>query len=111
MKYAPIILLCFISAYLVRMVVGVMLGPARRFHELLQKYPDAEQASVFLPSLPVSFWRVWKEPREICAKIEEMRKQGWTYLQSGRSQDRRLTLRGVTLHFIRTGDCATGHAA
>ena len=63
-------------------------------------YPDAEQTSVFLPALPP--WPLGREQRQICVKIDEMRKQGWTYLRSSRVKDGRLTLRGVTLHFIRT---------
>jgi len=88
-------------AVLLRMVLGTIFRPARQVHDLLTKYPDAEQTSVFLPSRPIS-WRIWREPRVVCAKIDEMRKQGWAYLRSSRVQDGRLTLHGVTLHFIRT---------
>lgn len=102
MKYTTIIVLCFVSAYLLRMVLGSIFGPARQVHQLLEKYPDAEQTSVFLPLLPSSFWQFWTIPREICAMIDEMKKQGWTYLRSSRLEDGRLTSRGVTLHFIRT---------
>jgi hypothetical protein len=109
MKYTTIILLCFVSAYVLRKVLGVVFGPARHVHQLLAKYPDAEQTSVFLPSLPSSFWQMWRKHREIFAKIEEMKKQGWTYLRNSRSQDGRLTLRGATLHFIRTDDPKTRH--
>lgn len=111
MKYMIIILWCAGAAYLLRKVLGIIFGPARQVHQLLEKYPDAEQTSVFLPSLPISFWHIWREPRVICAKIGEMKKRGWTYLRSSRVQAGRLTLRGVTLHFIRTDDFKTRHAA
>jgi hypothetical protein len=93
------------------MVLRIIFGPARQVHQLLEKYPDADQTSVFVPSSPISIWRIWREPREICAKIDEMKKQGWIYLRSSRSQDGRLTLRGATLHFIRTDGFKTRHAA
>lgn len=105
-----IILVCLLSAYFLRLVLGIVFGPARQVYGLLAKRPDAEQTSVFLPSLPIS-WRVWQEPRAVCAKIAEMKKQGWSYLRSSRVQDGRLTLRGVTLHFIRTDGFKTSHAA
>jgi hypothetical protein len=111
MKYTTIILLCLVSAYLLRTVIAIILRPARNVHELLTKYPDAEQTSVFLASLPMSVLYFWREPRQICTKIEEMRNRGWTYLRSGRVQDGRLTLRGVTLHFIRTEGYGSGYAA
>jgi hypothetical protein len=111
MKYTTIILLCLVLAYLLRTVLVIIFRPARNLHDLLMKYPDAEQTAVFLPSFPISILYFWREPRQICAKIEEMRKLGWTYLRSSRVQDGRLTLRGVTLHFIRTDDFKTGHAA
>ena len=111
MKYTTIILLCLVLAYLLRTVLVIIFRPARNVHDLLTKYPDAEQTSVFLPSFPISILYFWREPRQICTKIEEMRKQGWIYLRSSRSQDGRLTLCGVTLHFIRTDDFKTRHAA
>ena len=105
MKYTTIILLCLVVAYLLRTVLVVILRPARNVHDLLTRYPDAEQTSVFLPGLPISLFHFWREPRLMCTKIEDMRKLGWTYLRSSRVQDGRLTLRGVTLHFIRTDGC------
>src|SRR5690242_6436391 len=102
MKYTTVILLCFASAYLLSKVLGIIFGPARHVYELLDKHPNAEQIAVFLPSPSASFWQMWGKQREIFAKIDEMKMQGWTYLRSSRSQDGRLTLRGVTLHFIRT---------
>jgi hypothetical protein len=101
MKTTSIILLCFVLVFLLRMVLGIIFRPVRQVHDLLSKYPDADQTSVFLPSRPIS-WRIWREPQAVCAKIDEMRKQGWTYLRSSRVQDGRLTLHGVTLQFIRT---------
>ncbi len=110
MKITSIILLSFALVFLLRLVVRIFLGPARQVHDLLARYPDAEQTSVFLPSRPIS-WRVWREPRAVSAKIDEMRRQGWTYLRSSRVQAGRLTLRGVTLHFIRTDGFKMNHAA
>ncbi len=109
MRYTTIILLCLIVAYLLRTLLVIFLRPARNVHDLLTKFPDAEQTSVFLPSYPMSLLYFWREPRQLCAKIEEMRKLGWTYLRSSRVQDGRLTLRGVTLHFIRAEGCELGH--
>ena len=110
MKITSVILLSLALVFLLRMVVRIFLGPSRQVHDLLARYPAAEQTSVFLPSRPVS-WRVWQEPRVVCATIDEMRRQGWTYLRSSRVQAGRLTLRGVTLHFIRTDGFKTSHAA
>jgi hypothetical protein len=83
MKTTSIILLCFVLVFLLRMVLGIIFRPVRQVHDLLSKYPDADQTSVFLPSRPIS-WRIWREPQAVCAKIDEMRKQGWTYLRSSR---------------------------
>ncbi len=105
MKYTTIILLCLVVVYLLRTVLVIILRPTRNIHDLLTKYPDAEQTSIFLPGLPISLLYFWREPRQVCTKIEEMRKRGWTYLRSSRVQDGRLTLRGVTLHFIHTDGC------
>lgn len=105
MKTTIIILLCFASAFLLLKVLRIVFRPALQVHDLLAKYPEAEQSSIFLPSLPIS-WR-WQEPRAVCAKIAEMEQQGWTYLRSSRVHDGRLTLRGVTLHFIRTNGFKT----
>jgi len=96
---------------MLRKVLGIAFGPALHTHRLLGEFPDAEQTSVFLPSLPISVWHLWREPRQICTRIEEMRRQGWTYLRSSRVRDGRLTLRGVTLHFIRTDGLVRRHAA
>jgi len=111
MKYTTIILLCFVSAYLLRMILGIIFQPARQVQQLLEKFPGAEQTSLFLPSLPISLLHIWREPRQVCAKIAEMKQRGWTYLRSSRVHDGRLTLRGVTLHFIRTDDFTTRQAA
>ena len=87
---------------------GVLLLPKvlgslfqfRRVQKLLTKYPDAEQTSVFVPSGSVRPWRVWTD---LGSKIEvDMKKQGWTFLRSSHVRDSRVTLSGVTLHFIRT---------
>jgi len=111
MKYMIIILWCAGAAYLLRKVLGIIFGPARQVHQLLETYPDAEQTSVVRPSLPISFWHIWRAPRGVCAKIGEMKQRGWTYLRSSRVQAGRLTLSGVTLHFIRTDGSKTSHAA
>ena len=110
MKTTTIILLCFALAFLLRMVLRIIFRPTVQVHDLLAKHPDAEQTSVFLLSRPIS-WRIWQEPRAVCAKIDEMKKRGWTYLRSSRVLAGRLTLRGVTLHFIRTDGFKTSHAA
>ena len=110
MKTTSIVLLCFALAFLIRMALRIVFRPSVQVHDLLAKYPDAEQTSVFLPSLPIS-WRIWREPRAVCTKIDEMRKRGWIFLRSSRVQAGRLTLRGVTLHFIRTERVKTSYAA
>ena len=110
MKYLVLILWCVGAAYLLRKLLGIAFGPALQTNRLLEQYPHAEQTSVFLPALPMSVWHLWREPRQICARIEEMRQQGWTYLRSSRVRDGRLTLGGVTLHFIRTDVCRTERA-
>jgi hypothetical protein len=79
MKFTSIILLCFALVFLMRMVLRIIFAPASQVHDLLTQYRDAEQTSVFLPSRPIS-WRIWREPRVVCAKIDEMRKLGWAYL-------------------------------
>ena len=81
-------------------VLGDLFG-FRRAQNLLAKYPDAEQTSVFVPLDSVRRpWRVWTD----CgSKIQEdMKKQGWTFLRCSRVHDGHVTFSGVTLHFIRT---------
>jgi len=86
------------------------LSGFRRVRKLLAKYPDAEQTSVFVPLGSIRRpWQVWPD---VGSKIEaDMKRQGWTFLRSSRVHDGRVTLGGVTLHFIRTDDFKTRHAA
>ena len=81
-------------------VLGDLFG-FRRTQNLLAKYPDAEQTSVFVPLDSVRRrWRVWTDNG---SKIQEdMKKQGWTFLRCSRVHDGHVTFSGVTLHFIRT---------
>ena len=96
MKYIALFLASFV---LFRLIDTLFVRPKRRVRVLLAQYPDAEQISVFPPSLPASFWQIWGKQREIFAKIDEMKAQGWTFLRTIRSPGG-----GATLHFIRTKD-------
>jgi hypothetical protein len=92
------LIICAAGAIVLPKVLGDLFG-FRRVQKLLTKYPDAEQTSVFVPASPISPWRVWTD---FGSKIEEdMKKQGWIYLRTSHVHDGRLTLSGVTLHFIR----------
>jgi hypothetical protein len=98
------LIICAAGAIALPKVLDIFFGQARRVHKLLTKFPDAEQTSLFLPSssighLAIRPWRVWID---FGPKIEEMKKQGWTYLRTSQVRDGCLTLSGVTLHFIRT---------
>jgi hypothetical protein len=93
MKYIALFLASF---FLLRLIDTLFVRPRRRVRVLLAQYPDAEQTSVFLPWHSPWFLGTWGKQREIFAKIAEMKAQGWTFVQTVRSQGG-----GATLHFIR----------
>jgi len=100
MNTSTLVIVCAAGAIALPKVLGDLFG-FRRTQNLLAKYPDAEQTSLFVPVDSVrSRWRVWTD----CgAKIQEdMKKQGWTFLRCSRVHDGHVTFSGVTLHFIRT---------
>ena len=83
----------------------------RRARSLLAQHPDAERTSVYLALN--STWASQKQ-REIDAKIEEMRAQGWTFLRGMEANPLRTLCSwggGLTLRFIRTYDSKTKHVA
>jgi hypothetical protein len=83
----------------------------RRAGAVRARHPQAEQTSVYLAFR--SGWRTGKQG-EMDAKIAEMASGGWTYLRAAEANPLR-TIRswggGLTLHFIRTDESGSRHAA
>jgi hypothetical protein len=106
MIYAISILLCVISAILLKRSVSAIISPRlrmeRRASALLAQHPNAEQTSVYLKLHSIF---AWNKQREVDAKIAEMQPQGWTFLRLLEDNPLRMIRSsdgGVTLHFIRT---------
>jgi hypothetical protein len=105
---APVVI---IAAVFMRIVLIPHLSMERRATELLSQHPGAEQTSVYLELH--STW-AWNKQREIDAKITEMQPQGWTFLRALEASPLRTICSwggGLTLHFIRTHDSESRHAA
>ena len=83
----------------------------RRARALLAQHPHADQTAVYLAFR--SGWWTSKQ-REMDAKIAEMASAGWTFLRAAEASPLRTICSwggGLTLHFIRTNDSDTRHAA
>ncbi|MHC5026525.1 MAG: hypothetical protein ACYTGR_07160 [Planctomycetota bacterium] len=103
MKCVLVFLMCSIPTFFVlALVIVPRVCMERRARELLSLSPDAERTSIYL-SLGSTF--SWGKQREIDARIDEMREEGWTYLRAREANPLRTILPwggGVNLDFIRT---------
>ena len=117
-RFMNIYLLLYILAPIAFLLVIVLvfvlprrIQMERRARALLAQHPHAERTSVYLALH--STWAGQKQ-REIDAKIEEMKAQGWTFLRGIEANPLRTICSwggGLTLHFVRTHDSETRHAA
>ena len=83
-------------------ILPLRLRMKRRAGALIAQNPVAERTSVFL-ELHSLF--IWSRQREVDAKIAEVKREGWTFLESMESIPYFLIPSrpsGLTLHFIRT---------